>query len=151
MTASGKILSLNFLFSLLCSLLLFFFFEKPTWILFIFPLPHWHHSHHLLSYIRQRRAGWGMRMFSDVVSALLFTPFYDGLQGSPYPNLSDATDCSLPGSSVHGIFQGRVLEWGLTVCCQANPRNTLGKVGWLKSMVIFLFDSYWSQSIWISV
>ena len=21
-------------------------------------------------------------------------------------------DCSLPGSSVHGIFQARVLEWG---------------------------------------
>ena len=21
-------------------------------------------------------------------------------------------DCSLPGSSIHGIFQGRVLEWG---------------------------------------
>ena len=26
--------------------------------------------------------------------------------------LSDPTDCSLPGSSVHGIFQTRVLEWG---------------------------------------
>ena len=26
--------------------------------------------------------------------------------------LSDPTDCSLPGSPVHGIFQGRVLEWG---------------------------------------
>ena len=26
--------------------------------------------------------------------------------------LSDPTDCSLPGSSVHGIFQARVLEWG---------------------------------------
>ena len=25
--------------------------------------------------------------------------------------LSDAMDCSLPGSSVHGIFQARVLEW----------------------------------------
>ena len=25
--------------------------------------------------------------------------------------LSDPTDCSLPGSSVHGIFQGRVPEW----------------------------------------
>ena len=25
---------------------------------------------------------------------------------------SDAMDCSLPGSSVHGIFQARVLEWG---------------------------------------
>ena len=25
--------------------------------------------------------------------------------------LSDLMDCSLPGSSVHGIFQARVLEW----------------------------------------
>jgi len=29
-----------------------------------------------------------------------------------YPTLSDPMDCSLPGSSVHGIFQARVLEWG---------------------------------------
>ena len=28
------------------------------------------------------------------------------------PTLSDPTDCGLPGSSVHGIFQARVLEWG---------------------------------------
>ena len=28
------------------------------------------------------------------------------------PTLSDPMDCSLPGSSVHGIFQARVLEWG---------------------------------------
>ena len=27
------------------------------------------------------------------------------------PTLSDPMDCSLPGSSVHGIFQTRVLEW----------------------------------------
>ena len=26
--------------------------------------------------------------------------------------LSDPMDCSLPGSSTHGIFQARVLEWG---------------------------------------
>ena len=26
--------------------------------------------------------------------------------------LSDPMDCSLPGSSVHGIFQARILEWG---------------------------------------
>ena len=26
--------------------------------------------------------------------------------------LCDPTDCSLPGSSTHGIFQARVLEWG---------------------------------------
>ena len=28
------------------------------------------------------------------------------------PTLCDAMDYSLPGSSVHGIFQARVLEWG---------------------------------------
>ena len=27
------------------------------------------------------------------------------------PTLHDPMDCSLPGSSVHGIFQARVLEW----------------------------------------
>ena len=30
---------------------------------------------------------------------------------SACPTLFDPTDCSLPGSSVHGIFQARVLEW----------------------------------------
>ena len=28
------------------------------------------------------------------------------------PTLSDPMDCSLPGSSIHGIFQARVLESG---------------------------------------
>ena len=28
------------------------------------------------------------------------------------PTLSDPMDCSLPGSSIHGIFQARVVEWG---------------------------------------
>ena len=28
------------------------------------------------------------------------------------PTPSDPMDCSLPGSSVHGIFHARVLEWG---------------------------------------
>ena len=31
-------------------------------------------------------------------------------QSCPTPN--DPMDCSLPGSSIHGIFQARVLEWG---------------------------------------
>ena len=39
------------------------------------------------------------------------------------PTLSDPMDCSLPGSSVHGIFQARVLEWGAiafsSVSCSA--------------------------------
>ena len=28
------------------------------------------------------------------------------------PTLSDPMDCSLPGSSIPGIFQAKVLEWG---------------------------------------
>ena len=28
------------------------------------------------------------------------------------PTLSDTLDCSPPGSSIHGILQARVLEWG---------------------------------------
>ena len=28
------------------------------------------------------------------------------------PTLSDPMDCSPPGTSVYGIFQARVLEWG---------------------------------------
>ena len=28
------------------------------------------------------------------------------------PTLSNPVDCSLPGSSIHGIFQAKVLEWG---------------------------------------
>ena len=31
------------------------------------------------------------------------------------PTLSDPMDCSLPGSSIHGIFQARVLQWGAIV------------------------------------
>ena len=30
------------------------------------------------------------------------------------PTLSGLMDCSLPGSSVHAIFQARVMEWGAT-------------------------------------
>jgi len=37
--------------------------------------------------------------------------------------LSDPMDCSLPGSSVHGIFQARVLEWGAIAFSE--PRHTV--------------------------
>ena len=30
------------------------------------------------------------------------------------PTLCDPVDCSLPSSSVHGIFQARILEWVAT-------------------------------------
>ena len=36
------------------------------------------------------------------------------------PTLSDTMDCSLPGSSIHGIFQARVLEWGAIAFSDSN-------------------------------
>ena len=36
------------------------------------------------------------------------------------PTLSDPMDCSLPGSSIHGIFQARVLEWGAVISTTAH-------------------------------
>ena len=42
------------------------------------------------------------------------------------PTLCDPMDCSLSGSSVHGIFQARVLEWGVIAFSEGdNPMNTL--------------------------
>ena len=39
------------------------------------------------------------------------------------PTLSDPMDCSLPGSSVHGIFQARVLEWGAIAFSDTIPKK----------------------------
>ena len=42
------------------------------------------------------------------------------------PTLCDPMDCSLPGSSVHGIFQARVLEWvAIAFSCYAEETNTM--------------------------
>ena len=39
------------------------------------------------------------------------------------PTLSNPMDCSLPGSSVPGIFQARVLEWGAIAFSGATVRK----------------------------
>ena len=40
------------------------------------------------------------------------------------PTLSDPMDCSLPGSSVHEIFQARVLEWGAIAFSHIDRKST---------------------------
>ena len=51
------------------------------------------------------------------------------------PTLHDPMDCSLPGSSVHGIFEARVLEW----VAIAFSELSLILIVIFPSMVIFLF------------
>ena len=41
------------------------------------------------------------------------------------PTLHDPTECSLPGSSVHGILQARVLEWGAIAFIAVDLHNTI--------------------------
>ena len=58
------------------------------------------------------------------------------------PTLSDAMDYSLPGSSIHGIFQARVLEWGAT----AFSRTSLD--GQYQSQIDYVLCSRrWRSSI----
>ena len=47
------------------------------------------------------------------------------------PTLRDPMDCSLPGSSVHGILQARVLEWGAIAFSQK-------QVYWTPKLMFFL-------------
>ena len=43
----------------------------------------------------------------------------------PCPILCKHLDCSLPGSSVHGVFLARILEWVATSSCRGSspPRD----------------------------
>ena len=61
------------------------------------------------------------------------------------PTLGDPMDCSLPGFSVHGIFQARELEWGAIAFPDLHVRGSLilahgvCQIWWL---LILWFRSY---------
>ena len=61
------------------------------------------------------------------------------------PTLSDPMDCSLPGSSTHGIFQARVLEWGAIALLPGNEPCQLpssdGEASAYRLAFIFLFSN----------
>ena len=44
------------------------------------------------------------------------------------PTLCDPMDCSPPGSSFHGIFQARVLEWGAIAFSDLCSLRTLNQI-----------------------
>ena len=48
------------------------------------------------------------------------------------PTLSNPMGCSLPGSSVHGIFQARVLEWG-AIAFSVSPSTNINSK-WIKDI-----------------
>ena len=83
-----------------------------------------------------------------------------------YPTLSEPMDCSLPGSSFHGIFQARVLEWvaiALTIWAFVSkvmsllfnmqsrlviaflPRSKHLLISWLQSPRIAIIEGYGTE------
>ena len=44
------------------------------------------------------------------------------------PTLSDPMDCSPPASSIHGVFQARVLEWGAIAFSMAESEEELKRL-----------------------
>ena len=54
------------------------------------------------------------------------------------PTLSDPMDCSLPGSSVHKIFQARVLEWGAIAFSKQGATPTKSQIEKAKITAIFI-------------
>ena len=58
----------------------------------------------ILALVRKISTTWGSGRFPSPVHEI---------ESEVAQSLHDPMDCSLPGSSIHGIFQARVLEWGV--------------------------------------
>ena len=84
------------------------FMEFLHWKLFFFPKPF-----HTLFFGRKlpcRAHTKGVRIYVPFIKDIVSAAAAKSLQSCP--TLCDPMDCILPGSSVYGIFQARVLEWG---------------------------------------
>ena len=62
------------------------------------------------------------------------------------PTLSDPMDCSPSGSSVHGIFQARVLEWGAIAFSISQYRNSKRKY-YKKQKVTSIWVPNWGINL----
>ena len=63
-----------------------------------------------------------------------------------YPTLRDPMDCNLPGSSIHGIFQASVLEWGAIVFLSGKfhgQRSLAGYILWDQKEL----QTYYTEAI----
>ena len=64
--------------------------------------------------------------------------------------LSDPMDCSLTGTSVHGIFQARVLEWGAIAFSNINLMATK-LISWFNlnnRILLCSFLTKWCHQLW---
>ena len=63
------------------------------------------------------------------------------------PTPSDPMDCSLPGSSIHGICQARVLEWGAIAFSDSRPRSLQRQKKKKKVEEIYNPELTWTKEV----
>ena len=64
------------------------------------------------------------------------------------PTLSNPMDSSLPGFSIHGIFQTRVLEWGAIAFSKNLSNESQKKTFYLKKVFVNKLVKKMSLSSW---
>ena len=64
------------------------------------------------------------------------------------PTLCDPIDCSLPGSSIHGIFQARILEWGAIAFSEVASVVSNSVILWLVACQVPLPMGFSRQEYW---
>ena len=67
---------------------------------------------------------------------------FSSVQSQSCPTLSDLMDCSLLASSIHGIFQAKVLEWGAIAFSDTYIYPRSGIVGSYGSFIFSFIRSH---------
>ena len=63
-----------------------------------------------------------------------------------YPTLCNPMDCSLPGSSIHGIFQARVLEWVAIAFSESKSNQPILDFAWIRYASFMFVCVCWVMS-----
>ena len=89
----------------------------------------------------------GIELESPVLAGRFFTTEPLVLVVQSCPTLCDSMDCSLPGSSVHGILQARILEWDAVSFFKrySQPRDKVTQSPQMGK------KTFWVLQLWIRV
>ena len=90
--------------------------------------------------------------FSDCLFYCLFYLLYcycESEVAQLCPTLCNPMDCSLPGSSIHRIFQARVLEWGAISFSRRSSQ--LSDWSWISRIVGRHHTVWATREVWINV
>ena len=86
----------------------------------------------------------------DFLTSILIWKQMRAMHAQSCPTLCDPMDCRLPGSSVHGIFQERILEWVAISYSRGSsqPRNWT-RISTIGRWILYQYatwDSLWKQN-----